>query len=84
MHCKARKDLCDLVSTNQGNGSKWHLWQELIKSASKIWKPSYDCMTWCRQDSVDSDGRFETLTNSGKVWGSLTWAYKLKALKSAW
>ena len=28
-----------------------------------------------------SDGRFEPLTNSGK---SLIWAYKLKALKSAW
>ena len=28
-----------------------------------------------------SDGRFESLTNSGR---SLSWAYKLKSLKSAW
>ena len=25
---------------------KWHLWQELLQSTSKIWKPSYDWMTW--------------------------------------
>ena len=33
---------------------KWHLWQELIKSTSKIWKPSYDWMTWCKQHSATS------------------------------
>ena len=29
----------------------WHLWQELLQSTSKIWKPRYDWMTWCRQQS---------------------------------
>ena len=36
--------------------------------------------TFFRQQ-LYSDGRFESLTNSGR---SLSWAYKLKALKSAW
>ena len=61
----------------------WHLQQELLNLTSKIWKPSYDWMTWCRQQSEDisyGDGRFEPMTNSVR---SLTWAYKLKALKSS-
>ena len=32
---------------------KWHLWQELLKSSSKIWIPSYDWMAWCRQQGED-------------------------------
>ena len=32
---KARKGLCNLFSTNQGNGSKWYLWQEQPRSTSK-------------------------------------------------
>ena len=50
----------------------WHLWQELLKSTSKILK------TWRHQ--LYSNGRFEPLANSAR---SLTWAYKLKALKSS-
>ena len=34
-----------------------------------------------KRHQLYSDGRFEPSTNSGKI---LTWAYKLKALKSAW
>ena len=49
----------------------WHLWPEATKISLKNLK------TWRHQ--LYSDGRFETLTNSGR---SLTWAYKLKALKS--
>ena len=30
---------------------KWHLWQDLLKSTSKVCKPSYDWMTWWRQQS---------------------------------
>ena len=39
-------------------------------------------MTWFIQQSevMNSDKRFEHLTNSGR---SLTWAYKLQALKSS-
>ena len=36
-------------------------------------------MTWCGKQSYE-DGRFEPLLNSSR---SLTWAYKLKALKSS-
>ena len=57
----------------KGMTQKWHLWQELLKSISKIWKFNYDLMTWCRQQIL------EPLTNSGR---SLTWAYKLKVSKS--
>ena len=30
---------------------KWHVWQELLKPTLKIWKSSYDWMTWFRQQS---------------------------------
>ena len=53
MHCKDRQVLRDIFSINQKMVQKWHLWQELLKSTSKIWKPSYGWMTWCRQQSED-------------------------------
>ena len=33
----------------KGIPQKWHLWQELLKSISKVWKPSFDWMTLGRQ-----------------------------------
>ena len=46
MHCKTRQILRNLVSTNQGNRSeRTNCSQELLKSTSKILKPSYGWMT---------------------------------------
>ena len=67
-----------LVITKK-TAQKWHLWQELLKSTSKITKPSYGWMTWRRSQFEDiSYIVMEDFINSGK---RLTWAYKLKALK---
>ena len=53
--CTAKLDklfvIC-LVLTKE-MAQKWHLWQELKRSTSKIWKPSYDWMTLYRQHSAD-------------------------------
>ena len=53
---------------NLKNLKTW-LWLDDLMQAT-IWR-----------QQLYSDGRFEPLINSGK---SLTWAYKLKALKSVW
>ena len=50
MHCKAGSVLRDLLLTKR-IPQKWHLWQDLLKPTSKVWKPSYDWMIWCRQQS---------------------------------
>ena len=44
---------------------KWHLWQELLKSTSKIGKPSYDQITWCRQQS---EGINNTVMEDLNLW----------------
>ena len=60
---------------------KWHLWQELLKLTSKLWKPSYAWMTWCRQQSKDINYVVMEYLN---LWPILeAWACELKALKSA-
>ena len=63
---------------------KWRLWQELLKSTSKIGKPSHDWMTWCTQQFEGKSyvvvEDLNLLTNLGR---SIFWAYKLKALKSS-
>ena len=51
MHCKARKFYTIYLVVSKEMAQIWHLWQELLKSTSKIWKPRYDWMTWCRQQS---------------------------------
>ena len=58
---------------------KWH---KLLKSTLKVCKPKLNKLMlaaiWMHQ--LYSDERFKPLTNSGR---SLTWAYKLKILKSS-
>ena len=80
LRCTAKIDkfyaIC-LVLLTMEMAKKWYWWQELLNLTSKIWKPSYDWMIWCRQQSED----INYIVMDGK---SLTWAYKLKALKSAW
>ena len=39
------------LALNKEMPQKWYLWQDLLKSTSKVWKPSYDWMTWYRQQS---------------------------------
>ena len=59
----------------------WHLWQDLLKLTSKVLTPSYDWMTWYRQQFDDINYiviEDLNLTNSGKI---LVYAYKLKVLK---
>ena len=52
MHCKARPILGDLLRTNHKEMSqKWYVWQKLLNSTSKIWKPSYDWRIWFSQQS---------------------------------
>ena len=72
MHCTARQVLRDLFSTSHGKSSG----MTFVGGATKI--NLKNLKTWSRQ--LYSDERFEPLTNSGR---SLTWAYKLKALKSS-
>ena len=64
----------------------WHLWHEVLKSTSNMWKPWFEKLwlgdfiqetIWRNQ--LYSHERYEPLTNFGR---NLTWAYELKALKS--
>ena len=64
----------------------WHVWHEVLKSTSNIWKPWFEKLwlgdfiqetIWSNQ--LYSHERLEPLTNFGR---NLTWAYELKALKS--
>ena len=72
MHCKAKQVFHDLLSANQGNGSD----MTFVTGATKI-NPK-KLKTWRYQ--LHRNWRFEPLTNSGR---SLTWAYKIKILKSS-
>ena len=51
MHCKARQGLRNLFNTNQGNGSGMIFVTGSTKYMSKIWRSSYDLMTWCRKQT---------------------------------
>ena len=51
MHCKAGQFYPIYIILTTDMAKKWHLWQELLKSASKIWKPNYNCMICCRQQA---------------------------------
>ena len=53
MHCKVTQVLRDLVSINQWNGSEMTYVAVATKANLKNWTPSYDWMTWCRQQSED-------------------------------
>ena len=85
IHCKARHVLHDLFSINQGNGAEvtfvaWATTVNLKNLKTLLWLDDLMQATiWRHQLYID--GRSEPLTSSGKT---LTWAYKLKALKSAW
>ena len=72
MHCKARQVFRNVFSTNQGNDSD----MTFVAGATKF--NLKNLKTWSHQ--LHSNGRFEPLTSSSR---SLTWAYKLKALKSS-
>ena len=85
MHCKARQVLRDLFSIKQGNASEvtfvaWATKVNLKNLKTLLWLDDLMQATIWRHE-LRIDGRSEPLTSSGK---SLTWAYKLKALKSAW
>ena len=84
MHCKARQVLRDLLNTNQVNGSEIRFVAGVIKINLKnlkiyLWLDDLMQETMWRHQ-IYRNGRFEPLANSGR---SLTWAYKLKALKSS-
>ena len=85
MYGKARQVLHDLFSINQGNGSEvtsvaWATKVNLKNLKSLLWLDDLMQATiWRHQLYIG--GISEPLTSSGK---SLTWAYELKALKSAW
>ena len=72
MHCKARQVLRDQFGSNQTNGSD----MTFVAGATNI--SLKNLKTWGYQ--LYSDERFEPLTNSDR---SLSWAYKLKAVKSS-
>ena len=64
----------------------WHLWHEVLKSTSNMWKPWFEKLwlgdfiqetIWRNQ--LYSHERYKPLRNFGR---NLTWAYELKALKS--
>ena len=84
MHCKARQVLREQFSINQENGSERHCCRSykvnLKNLKTQFWLDDLmQATSWRHQ--LYSDRRFEPLANSAK---SLTWAYMLKALKSAW
>ena len=85
MHCKARQVLRDLFSINQGIGSEvtFVAWPTKVnlKNLKTLLRLDDLMQATIWRDQLYIDGRSEPLTSSGK---SLTWAYKLKALKSAW
>ena len=85
MHCKARQVLRDLFGTTKGNGSVMTFVAGATNNRVKnlktvLWLDDMMQATSCRHQ-LYSDRIFEPLTNSGR---SLTWAYKLKALKLGW
>ena len=50
MYCKARQVLCNQL-TNQENDSEMTFMPGATKIKSKVLKPSFDWMTWCRKQS---------------------------------
>ena len=82
MHYKARQVLLDLFNTNQENSSETIFVTRATKSTSKF--ENLAMIRWLNErnnlKALYRDGRFEPLANSAR---SLTWAYKLKALKSS-
>ena len=47
---------------------KWDLWHELLKSTSKIWRPSYAWMTWYRQQAEGINYTFKYTLTFDKFW----------------